>query len=398
MELKNNQIEKSLQLLKVVKNYGIAYLWGEVRSGKTGTALNVAKLLGAKNTLIITKKKAISDIEKQYQNFRFTFNLSVINFESLHKIDNDFDFVIIDEAHSISAYPKPSLRTKLIKEKFSNKRILLMSGTPAIESYSQWFHQFWVSVFTPFSQYKNFYRWADIFVNKKEKKIGTHSIIDYSDARTELIDDIIKPYIVKMTQAEAGIDIQIKEVFLHVKTPDSIQAFATKLLNNKAIKLHESNKYIMADTPTKMQTKIHQILNGTCLVEDEHGATEPIILSNFKVDFIKEKFKEKKIIVMYYYQSERKMLEEAGIDCIQQSSTEGVNLSEYDAIVYLNFGFSGKNFVQSRDRLSSVTRTKENIIYFIFEEKGINEKIYNRVSKKQDFNLIAFKKDYETKR
>ena len=38
MELKNNQIEKSLQLLKVVKNYGIAYLWGEVRSGKTGTA------------------------------------------------------------------------------------------------------------------------------------------------------------------------------------------------------------------------------------------------------------------------------------------------------------------------------------------------------------------------
>ena len=26
---------------------------------------------------------------------------------------------------------------------------------------------------------------------------------------------------------------------------------------------------------------------------------------------------------MYYYQSERKMLEEVGIDCIQQSSTEG---------------------------------------------------------------------------
>ena len=80
-----------------------------------------------------------------------------------------------------------------------------MSGTPAIESYSQWFHQFWISVFTPFSQHKNFYRWADIFiyknicptieifVNKKEKKIGTHSIIDYSDARTELIDNIIMP-------------------------------------------------------------------------------------------------------------------------------------------------------------------------------------------------------------
>ena len=109
MELKNNQIEKSLQLLELIRTYGIAYLWGEVRSGKTGTALNVAKLLRAKNTLIITKKKAISDIEKQHQDFGFTFNLWVINYESLHKIDNDFDFVIIDEAHSISAYPKPSL-------------------------------------------------------------------------------------------------------------------------------------------------------------------------------------------------------------------------------------------------------------------------------------------------
>ena len=106
----------------------------------------MAKLLGVKNTLIITKKKAISDIKKQYQDFGFTFNLWVINYESLHKIDNDFDFVIIDEAHSISAYPKPSLRSKLIKDKFSNKRILLMSGTPAIESYSQWFHQFWISI------------------------------------------------------------------------------------------------------------------------------------------------------------------------------------------------------------------------------------------------------------
>ena len=44
------------------------------------------------------------------------------------------------------------------------------------------------------------------------------------------------------------------------------------------------------------------------------------------------------------------------------------------------------------------TGTTGTLIKEAFEEKGINEKIYNRVSKKQDFNLIAFKKDYETKR
>jgi hypothetical protein len=82
-----------------------------VRSGKTGTALNVAKLLGAKNTLIITKKRLFLTLKSSIKIFGFTFNLWVINYESLHKINNDFDFVIIDEAHSISAYPKPSLRT-----------------------------------------------------------------------------------------------------------------------------------------------------------------------------------------------------------------------------------------------------------------------------------------------
>ena len=45
----------------------------------------------------------------------------------------------------------------------------------------------------------------------------------------------------------------------------------------------------MADTPTKMQTKIHQILNGTCILEDEHGATEPIILSTILSRFYKRK-------------------------------------------------------------------------------------------------------------
>lgn len=393
MKLKNNQIVKSKQIAEIIDKYNIAYLFGEVRSGKTGTALNVAKLLETKKTLIITKKKAIGDIEKQYNYFGFSFDLTVINYESLHKLEDfAYDFVIIDEAHSISAFPKPSQRTKLIRGKFYSKRILLMSGTPAIESYSQWYHQFWISIFSPFSEYKNFYRWADKFVNKKEKKIGTHSIICYSDSKVEPIDAVLKPYVVKMTQADAGIKISIEENILYVETPDKIKKVAETLLRDRVVKGKE--KYIIADTPAKLQSKIHQIYNGSCIVEDENGITEAVVLDTFKVDFIKECFKDKKIIVMYYYQAEKIMLEKAGVDHIQQSSTEGVNLSDYDVIVYLNFGFSGKNFVQSRDRLSSVTRTKKNQIYFIFERGGINEKIYNRVSKKQDFNLRTFKKDF----
>ena len=42
-----------------------------------------------------------------------------------------------------------------------------MSGTPAVESYSQLYHQFYISAFSPFKDYTNFYKWANDFVDKK---------------------------------------------------------------------------------------------------------------------------------------------------------------------------------------------------------------------------------------
>ena len=70
-----------------------------------------------------------------------------------------------------------------------------MSGSPAIESYSQYYHQYWISKFSPFKEYKNFYRW-DVFVNKEIKRLGTHQITDYSGAKEKEIDAIINPYTV----------------------------------------------------------------------------------------------------------------------------------------------------------------------------------------------------------
>ena len=46
----------------------------------------------------------------------YQFSLTIINRESLHKIEtNDFDIVIIDEVHGYSSYPKPSVYAKEIK-------------------------------------------------------------------------------------------------------------------------------------------------------------------------------------------------------------------------------------------------------------------------------------------
>ena len=62
--LRDYQIELSEKAVKILRLKNIVYLSMEVRTGKTLTSLNTAKLYGAKNVLFLTKKKAISSIEK----------------------------------------------------------------------------------------------------------------------------------------------------------------------------------------------------------------------------------------------------------------------------------------------------------------------------------------------
>ena len=122
--------------------------------------------------------------------FDFKFNLTVINNESLHLIEGDFDLIISDEHHRNGAFPKPNKVTKLIRDRYKKKPFIFLSGTPTPETYSQIFHQFWVSDRSPFSKYVNFYQWAKVFVNVTERHLGYAVVKDYSGANTELIKQV----------------------------------------------------------------------------------------------------------------------------------------------------------------------------------------------------------------
>lgn len=407
LKLRYYQEKAKWEIVRRLNRFRLCYLNGETRSGKSLTVLFAAEDYGAKKVIFITKKKAISSIESDFEKAKLTYKLTVINYESVHKIkDKDFDFLIIDEVHNCGAFPKPSKRTKEIKKRFGHLPVIMMTGTPAIESYSQYYHQFWISNFSPFKQYKNFYRWADNFVNKEIKRLGTHDITDYSDAKEKEIDRIIKPYTVVMTKPEDEFTEANKNI-LRIDTPNQIQRLCKRLMKNRAIE--GKTGYIMAETPAKLQSKIHQIYNGTVIIEKGIDETEAIILDDYKVRFIADHFKGKKIAIFYYYKAELEMLlnffgdnittdldEFNNTDkdlALQQRTAEGMNVSAADCLVYLSFGFSGKDFVQSLDRLT-IRGRKDNNVYFIFENGGITEKIYNRVSKKEDFNSRQFMKDF----
>jgi len=144
LKLRDYQTKLSTQGVEILKHKKIVYYCCEVRIGKTIIALNTAKLFGAKKVLFITKKKAISSIQFDYDNFGFEFEIVIINDQSLHKIlDTDFDLIVSDEHHKYGAFPKPNKVAILFKKRYSKLPMIFLSGTPTPESHSQWFNQFW---------------------------------------------------------------------------------------------------------------------------------------------------------------------------------------------------------------------------------------------------------------
>jgi hypothetical protein len=410
--LRDYQIRIANDAFEILKRKKIVCLFMEVRTGKTLTALEVCKNYGAKKVLFITKIKAFYSIENDYFKFGYIpfFEITIINKESLHKIEtNEFDVVIIDEVHGYTAYPKPSKYHKIIKNRFGHIPMIMLSGTPTPESYSQYYHLFTLSNNSPFREYKNFYKWANNYVDVVKKHLGYAQVNDYSNARKKDFWHHIRYHILTFTQAEAGFNTVVNEHILKVKMKPITYAITKKLIKDLIVTSKLTGKVILADTGVKLQQKIHQLCSGTIKFED--GTTQ--VIDDSKALFIKEKFKGKKIGIFYNFKAELEMLKSVFKDELTTdlnefnssdknialqivSGREGISLSKADYLVFLNIQFSAVSYFQAKDRLTTMQR-KTNDIYWVFSDGGIEEKIYKTVQEKKDYTNNTFKKDYGVK-
>ena len=152
MKLRDYQKDLISKGIDIIGEHGFVYLAMEVRTGKTLTSLGIAEGMQVESVLFITKKKAISSIEDDYKMLNPPFKIVVINYESLHKVKGSFDLIVLDEAHCIGAFPKPSLRALQVKKLIQKNSplVILLSGTPTPESYSQMYHQVYAIPGNPF--------------------------------------------------------------------------------------------------------------------------------------------------------------------------------------------------------------------------------------------------------
>lgn len=421
MQLRDYQERISNEAVVLLREHHIAYLSMEVRVGKTLTALEAARKYGATWVLFVTRKKAMSSIKKKedddpegdFDKLNPGYKFTIINYESVHKLHAgyEFDFIILDEAHCLSQYPSVAERTKLLKNICKGLPVIYLSGTPSPESYSQLYHQFWISSFSPFAAWSTFYKWAAEFVTVKKKFFYNRQINDYSTANKEKIDELTKHLFISYSQEDAGFTEYVKEEILYVDMWQTTYALAEKL-RTKRIHIGKEGQEILADTTVKLLNKMHQVFSGTVLTEDGKG----VVFDYTKAKFIKEHFADRKIAIFYKFKAEYGMLIWTfGIDKLTsdpqefnaspdlifvsqiQSGREGINLSTADALVMLNIDYSAVSYWQARARMQSKERTKEAMLYWIFSRGGIEEKIHAAVHDKKDYTLNYFKKDFKTK-
>ena len=397
-------IEKGYE---IISKHRFLYLAMEVRTGKTLTSLGIADMCNITNVLFITKKKAISSIEADYNALKPNYSICVVNYESLHLVMNDkkWDLIICDEAHGMGAIPKPSGRAELVSQviRKCNPLVILLSGTPTPESYSQMYHQVYAIPNNPFREFSNFYRFCDKYVKVKERKINGLFVKDYSGG-LETILKAMEPYTINYTQQEAGFMTETKEEIFEVEMKESTYKLIKKL--KKDLVVEGKEEIILADTPVKLMMKVHQLCSGTIKFESGNS----MILDLSKAEFIKEQFDGCKIGIFYKFKEEYNALKQVFKDDLTSelsvfedtnknialqivSGREGISLRKAEYLVYYNIDFSATSYWQSKDRMTTKERL-ENQVYWIFAKGGIEHEIYKAVTKKKDYTINHFKQDF----
>lgn len=307
--------------------------------------------------------------------------------------------------HNCGAFPKPSNRAVAVKTIINacKPMVILLSGTPTPESYSQMYHQVYGIPNNPFKDFKNFYRFCDRYVMVKERKINGLMIKDYSNG-LESIVDAMAPYTINYSQQEAGFISEIKEHVLEVEMKESTMNLIKKLQRDLVIEGKE--EVILADTPVKLMMKVHQLSSGTIKFESGNS----MVLDDSKARFIHDNFSGMKVGIFYKFKEELEALKQVYGDMLTTdldvfnsteksialqivSGREGISLRKAKYLVYYNIDFSATSYWQSKDRMTTIDRP-ENEVYWIFSKGGIEQDIYKAVTKKKDYTVQHFKKNF----
>jgi len=371
---------------KILDDEGLVILTLEMRTGKTPIALSLAE----GRTLFATTKSAIPDIEKMADSAKKTDTL-VVNYESLHKVnDRDFDYIVLDEHHKLSAYPRPTKRIKdmrrIVERQRKTPKFILLSGTPAAESMSQWFHPLWLTRHHPFARYKNFYDWFRTFGIPGEKMIGYGRVArDYSQT-VDFMEEYIEPWQIKLRREDTDVfkypNVKIKPVKVYLT--DRVRAVYSNMETYSVAML--GAKTSMASTAAVRLNKLQQLAGGHLIMDS--GTVE--IIDPFKLLSIPAD--RENDVFMYKFLGMKKILTDHGCRHVYNiDATEGLDLSNRPKIWIMELTWKASQFIQAIDRLARFDRDTEMSVHPVIAADTVDPLRLDAVLKKKDFNLRYYR-------
>ena len=380
---KPHQIETAARLVEHLQETGFCYLAGEPRTGKTRTALKAISDAGYTKPLVLTKKNAIAGWCSEMS--AVGVGAFVTNYEQAPKLSSDdFDIVILDEAHNLGSRGKPSKRFKAIQAIAWNKPLLCLSGTPVVETPLAIYHQTAISRYGPFSQFNTFYQFFRGYGVPSPIFLGGRMVESYTRIKPELLD-VISNHTVTLTQDDAGITHQARDHEHLVSLTPSTLALIKSALRDSVININ--GREIILESDMAVRAAVHQIETGALLVDDEI-----VELDNSEVlEYCLQRFAPDETAIMAHYRSTRQKFD-AFYPSIYSSNAhaEGVDLSHYKHFVIVNGDYSGAKFVQRRERITNMNVKSERVVHHI-TTNGLSKDIYEAVSRKRDFNLGSFR-------
>lgn len=414
MELRDYQISAIERCVETLADTGIVYLAAETRTGKTAITLSsIEALPGNRRTLFLTKKKAIESIVRDYEDLDCSFWVDVLSHQSAHKANGNYDVIVLDESHSAGAYPKPSLlarKVRLLARAASY--VIFLSATPSPESFSSLFHQFWIAgKSSPWSAYPNFYKWAKDYVKVEQKRIGPGvTVNDYSNADKDRIRCDISPYVVSLTQKEAGFRSEIGERELFVAVACEVDELIRELKKDRVIVFDGGLGTVKADTMAKLKSKLHQLSSGTVKLDNGTALT----ICTAKADAIERDMMERgisKAVIFYKYKEELNAIKsidwdeitddpgrfqemESGVfACQYLSGREGIRLDTADVIYMYSVDFAYLSYEQTKNRIQSFERKTRPEIVWVLSRQGICRNVLSTVRAKKDYTSYYFRRD-----
>lgn len=382
---KPHQITASDNAFEILEKKGIVALFGLPRTGKTRCALRLAEMTKAKNVLILTKKKAIDGWKSEIKAVQPNFTYTLTNYEQVHKLAGGYDLLILDESHNLGSRGKPTNRVKDIRALCYNMPLIALTGTPTIETPLGIYHQWCVSKYSPFNQYKSFYKFFREYGIPDPIWLHGRQVEQYKKYKDTLLP-AIEQYAVRISQDDAGIKHQAQDVVHTVPlTPD------TKMHINDLMSQGTLGNLMVFDTDMGVRTAVHQVESGAVLYDEQL-----MMLPNTEVvDYLQETFGDAPDVAFFtHFRSTRKKLGEHFKQAQLFSSiahAEGVDMSHMRHVVLVNTAYSGAKFAQVRERITNMNRTTEALIHIIVTDGGVSQDVYDMVSDKKDFNLRAFR-------